>query len=239
MCVGWADEWSPVICSAHDWVRLSETQSWSQRDFISGSSTSSGLAMEWILFPSVPEAETILFDKREDWGFYLAQPFPSWFPYPAAILCRSFTSSRGFGTWPPLQWFFQLLNKRRQTNVSLLTPGEFGYHPYVTPMSPVAWVPSLHWQMNVLVCRCWSATQEVKITWVFLQKCQFFSGKFTCEFPYSRAVLTESSLGAILSTGCVDMAVQTSFSTWYLLLGSAAEAHRQGGVLPYPRRSSR
>ena len=35
-----------------------QRQSWSQRDVISGISTSSVLAMEWILFPSVPEPET-------------------------------------------------------------------------------------------------------------------------------------------------------------------------------------
>lgn len=76
-------------------------------------------------------SRNLLFDKREDWGFYLAQPFPSWFPSPAAILCWSFTSIHRFGAWPPLQWFFQLLNKERENNVSLLAPGEFGHHPYV------------------------------------------------------------------------------------------------------------
>lgn len=65
LCIGQANEWTPVIFSVHDWVGLSEAQSWSQRDFISGNPTSSGLAMERILFPSVPEPETSLFNKSE------------------------------------------------------------------------------------------------------------------------------------------------------------------------------
>lgn len=73
--------------------------------------------------------------------------------------------------------------------------------------------------------------------WVLLQKCQLFSGKVTCELSDSRAVLTESSLGALLSTGCVYTTVQTSFSTGYLL-GSAVKACGQGG-LPCPRSNSR
>lgn len=201
MWVGWADEWSPVICWVHDWVRLSDTELKSKGLYFRL------LYLLWLChgvdsLPICSWSRNLLLDKREDWGFYLAQPFPSWFPSSAAILCWSFTSSHGSGTRPPLQWFFQSLNKEREKTVLLLTSGEFGWHSYVTPMCPLVWAPSLCWQMNVVVCRCWSATGEVKIVLVLLQKCQLFSEKLTRELSDSRAVLTESSLGLVLSTEC-------------------------------------
>lgn len=182
-------------------------------------------------------SRNLLFDKREDWGFYLSQPFPSWFPSPAGILCRSFTSSHGFGIWPPLQWFFQLLNKRRQTDVSLLTPGEFGLHPYVTPLCPGAWLPSLHWQMNVVVCSCWSATQEVKKSLGFFYKSVSFSLK-NSHVSYLTAGL------CLQSPAWVQSSAQGS-DQWLFrpvsvhdIYYCVAEACRQCGVLPYPRSNS-
>lgn len=155
-----------------------------------------------------------------DWGFYLAQPFPSWFPSPTGILCRSFTSSHGFGTWPPLQWFFQLLNRRgkQMCHCSPLVNLDF------THMSPLC-AQLLEFQVCTGRWMSWFAgvdllLRRLKITWVFLQKCQLFSEKLTYELPDSRAVLTESSLGAVLSTGFRPVTVQTSFGTWYLLLCS-------------------
>lgn len=75
MCICWADEWSPVICLVHDWVGLSERQSWSQRDFISGFSASSGLAVEWILFPSVPEPEAFCLTRGSTGDFIWPRHF--------------------------------------------------------------------------------------------------------------------------------------------------------------------
>lgn len=90
MCIGWADEWSPVICWVHDWVGLSERQSWSQRNFISGFSTSSGLAVEWILFPSVPEPEMSCLTRGRTgnfiWHSHFLLVFPISFPYSCPIL---------------------------------------------------------------------------------------------------------------------------------------------------------
>lgn len=103
-------------------------------------------------------SRNLLFDKREDWGFYLAQPFPSWFPSPAAIPCWSFSSSYGFRTWPPLQWFLQLLNRERE-QMCLCSPLVNLGITHMSPLlCPVAGVPGLDWMSNeclgllVLIC---------------------------------------------------------------------------------------
>lgn len=125
-----------------------QRQSWSQRDF-SGFSTSSGLATEWILFPSVPEAETSCL-TRGILGILSGPAISSLisqFPSPAAVPCWSLASSCGDGTWPPLQRFFQLLNKGQENKVSLLAPSGFGHALYKPSCLKSKSV------LNVLVCK--------------------------------------------------------------------------------------
>lgn len=123
-----------------------QRQSWSQRDFISGISTSPGLAVERILFPSVPEPEMSLFNKSGIGEFIWPSRFllvsspcssPVLIPYPS---CR-------YGLWLPSQWFFQLLTRWGGSRVSLLTPSEFGLLLHFTCL--VAGSPSRDWQLHI------------------------------------------------------------------------------------------
>lgn len=87
----------------------------------------------------------ILFNKREDWGFYLAQPFPSWFPNFLPLQQSRYDPSRpAMGA------------KQGEGNHSVIA------HPWwiwtSTIHAQLLEVPSPYWQLNVLVCKCWCAS---------------------------------------------------------------------------------
>lgn len=112
----------------------------------------------------------VSFNKGEDWEFYLVQPFPSCFPNFLPLQpSHTDLSSYGYRAWSSPQWFFQLLNKGRETKVSLLAPGEFGHYPYMPSLWNSRSVLSVeHLDLQMLLC-CLGAAGKVKILWVLLK----------------------------------------------------------------------
>lgn len=136
-----------------------QTQSWSQRDFISGISTSPGLAVERILFPSVPEPEMSLFNKsgiREFiWPSRFLLGFPVSSPCSSPVLVP-YPSGR-YGLWPPSQWFFQLLTRGGDPKCHCSSLVNLGFF-----YMPGCWKSESRLEVEHLLCECWCASRELQ-----------------------------------------------------------------------------